>query len=141
MDSTSSAAVYASETASASLFTTSMPLTTIFTPAASCSDRPFTYWTDDGTTSTFWRDMYIEDDDCYPYGYAYQHEPTVSAVYSPGVCPEQYFAAQYTADGPTGAQTSWCCPRYALHQRLLDRPRVLAVSHSVRYVRGVQIYS
>lgn len=92
-----------------------MPLTTIFTPASSCSERPFTYFQDDGETSTFWRDMYLEDTDCYPWSYAYQHEATVSAVYSPGVCPEAYYAAQYTANGPTGAQTSWCCPTYVTH--------------------------
>lgn len=89
-----------------------MPLTTIFTPPASCTDRPFTYFQDDGTTSTFWRDQSLQDSECYPYSYAYQHDPTVSAVYSPGVCPESYFAAQFAADGPVAAQTSWCCPEY-----------------------------
>ena len=102
-----------------STITTQMPLTTVFTPPNWCTSQPYTYFTEVDGMSTFWRDVDGPGDGtesaCFPYSYGYQHNPTVSAEYSPGVCPSGYEGAAVSQDGPTGAATSWCCPRLVGH--------------------------
>ena len=91
-----------------------MPLTTIFTPPAACRDIPFTYVTAKSGISTFWRDIYGPgkgiNSICYPDSFRYQHRSTLSADYSPGVCPFGYTAASSAQNEARGAWQSWCCP-------------------------------
>lgn len=95
------------------------PLTTTFTPAASCTKVFFGSFVDeyDGKTTTFLvgagitsSDSYnspLLDENCFPtlMGMSYVNQ----IYYSPGVCPESWTqAARTTADSlPTGAA---CCP-------------------------------
>lgn len=107
--------VLARQASSASSTTTQMPLTTVFTPAASCAEKPYTFFSEVDGLSTFWHgadgNFSGTQEACFPSGYAYQHQPGVSAEYSPGVCPQGYAGAQVVQNGAVGAISSWCCPR------------------------------
>ena len=74
---------------------------------------PYTYYVQDGNIGEYWRnvdaDFIGSMSSCYPQSYGYQHYPNVTAMYSPGVCPHGYAAAQAAFEEGDGL-TSWCCP-------------------------------
>ena len=90
--------------------TANHPLTTIFTPPASCDDILYTFSTAHSGLSTFWRNANGPGTACYPPGFALQYQTALSAEYSPGVCPAGYTPAETVINPSQRAQTSWCCP-------------------------------
>lgn len=104
------------------IVTSQAPLTTILTPPASCFKDPFTSWDHLGNT-TFWRHAFTLADQfialCYPTLFSLQQAKQTgsvlretSVIYSPGVCPAGYTAAQVVSSSGDQHVTSFCCPRY-----------------------------
>ena len=96
------------------------PLTTRYSRPTWCDDLLFTYFTSINGASTYWRDEGGPGSGtrsaCYPTQFLFQHEPTVSGEYSPGVCPSGYKPA--SSESGAGAITSYCCPPYVLTSNL-----------------------
>lgn len=94
-----------------------VPLTTIFTPPASCARLPYTIWDNSGTTS-YWRNAFtlskVPAASCYPESFWLRQASGTTMEYSPGVCPTGYHAAQIVQSGSAAPVTSFCCPRYDL---------------------------
>ncbi|QIW96331.1 hypothetical protein AMS68_001849 [Peltaster fructicola] len=90
-----------------------VPLTTVFTPPASCSKLPFTFWNNNGST-TYWRNAFslkqASDADCYPTSFYLRQATGTTMEYSPGVCPTGYHAAEIVQSGSAAPITSFCCP-------------------------------
>lgn len=86
-----------------------LPLTTIFTPPASCSTLPFTLTASDDTTAGVWRYRDDSADPCYPPLWA-----TAKANhYTPGACPEGHTYARISRGlSSASSYTSVnCCPK------------------------------
>ncbi|KAK6429116.1 hypothetical protein LTR95_014739, partial [Oleoguttula sp. CCFEE 5521] len=93
--------------------TVTIPLTTIFTPPASCN----TLWTYEGAYyNSITGGLLIQnalegklDEACFPTGFdAAGRAPSVTQVYNPGACPNGYRTAGNTFNGLT--TTAICCP-------------------------------
>ncbi|CAD0027515.1 unnamed protein product, partial [Aureobasidium pullulans] len=111
---------------------TELPLTTIYTPPASCSTRPFTLATANNNTIGIWDAQYNSTYACYPPSW----NTAKVNYYLPGVCPEGYnyvgiFSYQITTSAnccPSGmslvdnnnCQTVISTPTYALMPDLTD---------------------
>lgn len=83
-----------------------LPLTTTFTPPASCATKTtsFSLFFFGAETSTLLEQARSDAPaECYPPSYA------VSATYNPGVCPSGYTTATQTR-GSGGTTTAYCCP-------------------------------
>src|SRR4051794_33900106 len=92
--------------------TTTLPLTTKFTPPASCTSR----WTYEASyynsvpggllmQNVLAQDL---DTDCFPSGFAgYGRVPPVTQIFSPGACPSGYTTPAVFFDG--GTTTEICC--------------------------------
>ncbi|THX25647.1 hypothetical protein D6D12_06788 [Aureobasidium pullulans] len=108
-----------------------LPLTTIFTPPASCSTRPFTLAATNKSTIGIWDAQYNSTYACYPPSW----NTAKVNYYLPGVCPEGYnyvgiFSYQTTTSAnccPSGmslvdnnCQTVISTPTYALMPDLTD---------------------
>ena len=102
-----------------SSITTNLPLTTIFTPSASCigfgdNDVRFGLMnagTAEGQPSAF-RDFSAAISTCYPPNYS-TLELNQNLLFSPGVCPYGYVNAYQTptsVDGHPSATLAYCCP-------------------------------
>lgn len=80
------------------------PLTTIFTPPASCNSI-ITY---DGTT--LWQNGVRQTGDasCYPPAF---YQELLWNYYSPGICPEQWTSVG-TLSHPSSNNAAMCCPTY-----------------------------
>jgi hypothetical protein len=92
--------------------TTVLPLTTVFTPPASCLNAPFTLESSSSGVagfSTAWRDWGETSSQCYPHSFSSLQ--FTWGWYSPGVCPSGYAIAQ-TSIPSTAIKTTqaWCCP-------------------------------
>src|SRR5207248_337590 len=92
---------------STSTSSASIPLTTIFTPPASC----FSIITYDG--SYFWQGELFQtgDPDCYPTLFSSIHE----SFYSPGICPQGWISASSVTGTAalvtnTAESNALCCP-------------------------------
>jgi hypothetical protein len=85
-------------TASATLPSSTLPLTTVFQPPASCLAEVWSL------SSTF-QVALTAATQCYPRGYA----PGV--VYSPGICPSGYQTAHATVILSNSEIAAICCPR------------------------------
>jgi hypothetical protein len=100
---------------SAMAFTSAtMPLTTVFTPAPTCTlpflsfanpENTHIWGTDYGTTT-----MQRVQVGCYPE-YYFQNDQKV--LFSPGVCPSGHTMAQIYSDSGEGNTRAHCCPRSA----------------------------
>ncbi|CAD0053919.1 unnamed protein product, partial [Aureobasidium pullulans] len=83
---------------------TDLPLTTIFTPPASCSTRPFTLATANNSTIGTWDAQYNSTYACYPPSW----NTAKVNYYLPGVCPEGYnYVGIFSYQTTTSAN---CCP-------------------------------
>lgn len=87
-----------------------LPLTTIFTPPASCSTRPFTLSTSNGSVFGFWGYPSASADPCYPTDWA----TAKTNYYTPGACPQGHtYAGIFVGQSLSVPYTSVnCCPRY-----------------------------
>ncbi|KAK3114213.1 hypothetical protein LTR53_007680 [Teratosphaeriaceae sp. CCFEE 6253] len=100
--------------AAATGLSTNLPLTTIFTPPASCFDMKFGVMLDgtvSGNPSAF-RDYSAAVQACYPESYS-ELELSTGLWFSPGVCPSGYARASQgadIADGNPSLTLAWCCP-------------------------------
>ncbi|KAK3074515.1 hypothetical protein LTR53_002997 [Teratosphaeriaceae sp. CCFEE 6253] len=100
--------------AAATGLSTNLPLTTIFTPPASCFDMKFGVMLDgtvSGNPSAF-RDYSAAVQSCYPESYS-ELELSTGLWFSPGVCPSGYAKASQgadIADGNPSLTLAWCCP-------------------------------
>ena len=98
------------------------PLTTIFTPLPYCSNILYTFAdiTEDRTsffvrgTARFSDNRWVEQAqaECYPpnWWFPLSYDGALP-LYSPGVCPIGYVAANATSF--IGGYSTYCCPRYA----------------------------
>ncbi|THZ69016.1 hypothetical protein D6C85_07052 [Aureobasidium pullulans] len=83
---------------------TELPLTTIFTPPASCSTRPFTLVATNNSTIGAWDAQYNSTYACYPPSW----NTAKMNYYLPGVCPEGYnYVGIFSYQTTTSAN---CCP-------------------------------
>ncbi|THY69758.1 hypothetical protein D6C86_08848 [Aureobasidium pullulans] len=83
---------------------TDLPLTTIFTPPASCSTRPFTLAATNNSTIGTWDAQYNSTYACYPPSW----NTAKVNYYLPGVCPEGYnYVGIFSYQTTTSAN---CCP-------------------------------
>ncbi|WPH02113.1 Hypothetical protein R9X50_00496800 [Acrodontium crateriforme] len=94
-------------------YTITEPLTTIFTPPASCK----THWTYEAqdynsvSGGLLIQNAFSEipDDSCFPTGFSgFGRAPSIVQVFSPGACPVGYATAGNTYNGPV--TTAICCP-------------------------------
>jgi hypothetical protein len=69
--------------------TSYIPLTTIFTPPASCSDNSYTLDEQD----IYMKDINLESTECYPDGF--KDLWSAGLPYSPSICPDNYYHATY----------------------------------------------
>lgn len=101
-----------SEAPTTSRPTVNVPLTTIFTPAAWCTDMLYTsrlgednvYWrANDGPGKGSARDCYGYFLDLTP------NWPTITPALTPGVCPLGWEAVHQEQEGVNEPVTSWCC--------------------------------
>jgi hypothetical protein len=96
-----------------SIGTITVPLTTIFTPPASCS----THWTYEASFyNSFQNGLLLQnaiqssiDTDCFPSGFIGYGMLNTIEVYSPGYCPVGYSTPAIYKD--SGTTTAICCPR------------------------------
>jgi hypothetical protein len=87
--------------------TSYIPLTTIFTPPASCSDNSYTLDEQD----IYMKDINLESTECYPDGF--KDLWSAGLPYSPGICPDNYYHATYKVApwAGSGEVMEWlCCP-------------------------------
>ncbi|KAK5726723.1 hypothetical protein LTR15_002611 [Elasticomyces elasticus] len=90
-------------TSSASLIIT--PLLSFFTAPPSCNPESISTWTGCSSSGGTLQCAPNLDDNCLPApGSQLSRE-----VFSPGVCPESYYAAGLSGL-PNAATTAWCCP-------------------------------
>jgi hypothetical protein len=117
-------------------------LTTVFTPAPSCL-APTNIWQIYASCPLVGFNCYYliqgppSQSNCFPGGY----EPTSTAYYSPGICPQGYTPACSQAN-PTGSvtvTTQTCCPRFVLlfletwlHRSFLDTASDFSRARPVR---------
>ncbi|THV78687.1 hypothetical protein D6D29_07473 [Aureobasidium pullulans] len=85
-----------------------LPLTTIFTPPASCSTRPFTLAESSNTSLGVWRYQNESSDPCYPPLWA----TAKTNYYRPGACPSGHTYVRFALGGPISSQYTSvnCCP-------------------------------
>ncbi|THY12267.1 hypothetical protein D6D02_05294 [Aureobasidium pullulans] len=104
-----------SASSSASLYTSILtstlsllPLTTIFTPPASCSTRPFTLAESSNKSLGVWRYQNESADACYPPLWA----TAKTNYYRPGACPSGHTYVRFALGGPISSQYTSvnCCP-------------------------------
>ncbi|KAF2205172.1 hypothetical protein GQ43DRAFT_59655 [Delitschia confertaspora ATCC 74209] len=89
--------------------TSTLPLTTTFTPPADCFKQTWHFW---GNSGHWWRAGDGVPTACFPYSYRFKPEATV--IYSPGICPVGFSSACNTVR-TSGTQTDTivsCCERY-----------------------------
>jgi hypothetical protein len=86
-----------------------VPLTTIFTPPASCSVRDFSY--DPIGDRVCWDQDLINTATltCYPSRFAEAHSGKTAAYFSPGVCP-RYYTTIRTSENDIKETLATCCP-------------------------------
>ncbi|OJJ41680.1 hypothetical protein ASPWEDRAFT_48203 [Aspergillus wentii DTO 134E9] len=88
---------------------TPIPLTTVFTPPASCSS----HWTYEPSGYNLVGDGLLlqnaiaNDPSCFPSGFSHVGRAQGTQVFSPGYCPGGYTSANVAIDGPT--TTAICC--------------------------------
>ena len=81
-----------------------VPLTTFFTPPATCLDV-VTY---DGTS--FWQNGLAQTGDagCYPSGFS----KIYNSWFTPGICPESWTSVGTDPSHPSTVSDAMCCPSY-----------------------------
>lgn len=110
------------------------PLTTIFTPPASCLSTI----TSASLAGFFVGHFSAGNENCYPPSTTTNYFAT-SYFYSPGICPSGYSAACTWPSSAFSAATtaSLCCPMYVLSQGCLiyrGLLKLLEITHAIRAV-------
>ncbi len=91
----------------------SLPLTTVFTPATACAQRLFTLSAGHNPlteTALFWEDWTSNTAtvSCYPREVA--SATGTWKAFSPGVCPSGYVTIRLTISHPHSKTVAQCCP-------------------------------
>ncbi|KAE8443388.1 hypothetical protein EG329_001947 [Mollisiaceae sp. DMI_Dod_QoI] len=97
-----SSSTFSTSTGAAATVSSAGPLTTTFTPAASCTNDFYT-----NTVSNWYSIGGESPDQCFPSGWA-----STSQYFSPGVCPDGYTQAcsNWSASGTNTETRATCCP-------------------------------